>query len=288
MRISCLVLPIYSWREGRGIWQRVERLGFHAGYTYDHIAFKGFADGPWYAAMPTLVAAAGCTERLRLGTMVASPNFRHPVPFAKDLLTLDDISGGRLVVGLGTGSPDLDAGVLGGPAPSPSVRAERFAEFVPLLDRLLREPVTTEHGAFYRADAARMIPGCVQRPRPPFVVDATGPTGMRLAAGYGQGWVGCPSADDAAAATPMIARLLRRLDEACAAVGRDATTLERVVLSGFSPDDPLASPGAFDDVVGRYGELGITELIVHWPVPGSRFDNDPAVLDHIGTLLGGR
>jgi alkanesulfonate monooxygenase SsuD/methylene tetrahydromethanopterin reductase-like flavin-dependent oxidoreductase (luciferase family) len=67
--------------------------------------------------VPTLAAAAAVTERIRLGTMVASPNFRHPVPFAKDLMTLDEISGGRFILGIGAGAggDGFDASVLGEP-----------------------------------------------------------------------------------------------------------------------------------------------------------------------------
>ena len=80
------------------------------------------------------------TDRIRLGTMVASPNFRHPVTLAKEAMTLDHVSGGRLTLGIGAGGPGSDATVLGGEQPSPAERVARFAEFVEVLDQLLREP----------------------------------------------------------------------------------------------------------------------------------------------------
>ncbi len=80
------------------------------------------------------------------GTLVASPNFRHPVPFARELVTLDDVSGGRLTLGIGAGGGGWDAVMLGQDPWSPSERAERFAEFLDVLDRLLREPEASYRG----------------------------------------------------------------------------------------------------------------------------------------------
>ena len=78
------------------------------------------------------------TSHIRLGTLVTSPNFRHPVPLAKDLLSIDDISNGRLIVGVGSGGLGPDASVLGESEWTLRERTDRFAEFVRLLDELLR------------------------------------------------------------------------------------------------------------------------------------------------------
>ncbi|SHL67308.1 Luciferase-like monooxygenase [Actinacidiphila paucisporea] len=73
MRLSTVILPIYRWHEqGREVWQRAEALGLHAAYTYDHLSWRTFRDGPWFGAIPTLTAAAAATERIRLGTLVTS------------------------------------------------------------------------------------------------------------------------------------------------------------------------------------------------------------------------
>ncbi|MEU3503374.1 LLM class flavin-dependent oxidoreductase, partial [Streptomyces hundungensis] len=169
MRLSTVILPIDRWHEGgRDAWLRAEELGFHAAYTYDHLSWRTFRDGPWFGAVPTLTAAAAATTRLRLGTLVTSPNFRHPVTLAKDLITLDDVSNGRIVLGIGAGGNGFDATALGQEAWTPRQRADRFGEFVPLLDRLLTEASVTYDGTFYSAVEARNLPGCVQRPRIPF------------------------------------------------------------------------------------------------------------------------
>ena len=95
--------------------------------------------GPWFGAVPTLTAAAAVTTRMRLGTLVTSPNFRHPVTLAKDLMTLDDVSQGRVTLGIGAGGSGFDATALGQEAWSPRERADRFGEFVALLDQLLTQ-----------------------------------------------------------------------------------------------------------------------------------------------------
>ena len=171
------------------MWRGAEELGFDHAWTYDHLAWREFRDSAWFGAIPTLTAAALATERIRLGPLVASPNFRHPVSFAKELISLDDISGGRLTLGIGSGGVGWDATVLGNEPWSRRERSDRFAEFVELTDRLLREPATSHEGHFYSADGARTYPGCVQRPRVPFAVAATGPRTMALAARHGDTWV---------------------------------------------------------------------------------------------------
>lgn len=287
MRLSTVILPVHRWSEGRGVWRRAEELGFHTAYTYDHLSWREFRDKAWAGALPTLTAAAAATSRLRLGTMVASPNYREPVLFAKDLMTLDDVSGGRVALGVGAGTATgFDASVLGGEPWSAGERAGRFAEFVELLDRLLTEPATTHRGTYYSAVEARMIPGCVQSPRIPFHVAGAGPRGMRLAARLGQGWItfGAPRDPKAVPAEdcPAVVRgQLDRLAEACAQEGRDPAQLEKVLLQGSTQERPLDSLDAFVDYAGRYARLGVTEIVLHWPIPDSSFAADPAVFERI-------
>src|SRR4051794_22852626 len=189
MRVGIVILPDQRWSVAGQRWRRAEELGFDHAWTYDHLGWRDLVDGPWFDAVPTLTAAATVTSRIRLGTLVASPNFRHPVHFARELTALDDISGGRVLLGVGAGGMGFDGAVLGREALTPRQRADRFTEFVHLLDLLLREERVTWQGEWYSAVDARTTPGCVQRPRLPFVVAANGPRTLRLAARYGQGWV---------------------------------------------------------------------------------------------------
>lgn len=291
MRLSTVILPVRRWSEGgRDAWQRAEQLGFHSAYTYDHLSWRTFRDGPWFGAVPTLTAAAGATSRLRLGTLVTSPNFRHPVTLAKDLITLDDVSGGRITLGIGAGGNGFDATALGQEPWTPRERADRFGEFLPLLDRLLTEPAVTHAGTHYSAGEARNIPGCVQRPRLPFAVAATGPRGLKLAARYGQAWVttGDPKLFESGTPAQSLEALrgqLTKLGTACAETGRDVGELDKILLTGFTPErsGPLESLDAFVDFAGRHFALGFTEIVLHAPVPDSDFAADEKVFERIAT-----
>ena len=80
LRLSTVILPYRRWHEGsREAWQRAEQLGFHTAYTYDHLSWRTFRDGPWFGAVPTLTAAAGVTDRLRLGTLVTPVKAFSPI-----------------------------------------------------------------------------------------------------------------------------------------------------------------------------------------------------------------
>ncbi|MGW0092333.1 LLM class flavin-dependent oxidoreductase [Streptomyces sp. NPDC003328] len=289
LRLSTVILPYLRWHEGgRAAWQRAEQLGFHTAFTYDHLSWRSFRDGPWFGAIPTLTAAASVTQGMRLGTLVTSPNFRHPVTLAKELISLDDISGGRITLGIGAGGTGFDATALGQEPWTPRERADRFGEFLPLLDRLLTEDSVSYEGRHYSADEARNIPGCVQRPRLPFAVAATGPRGLLLAARHGQAWVttGDPNLYETGTPEQSVQALrtqTERLAEACGTIGRDATELDNVLLTGFTPDRgrPLESLDAFVDFAGRHQELGFTDLVVHWPIPDSDFAADEKVFERI-------
>lgn len=292
LRLSTVILPIHRWAHGgRERWQRAEELGFHTAYTYDHLSWRSFRDGPWYGALPTLTAAATATTRLRLGTLVTSPNFRHPVTLAKELITLDDISDGRITLGIGAGGTGFDATALGRDAWSPRERADRFVEFVPLLDRLLRNESAggvSYQGDYYSAHEARNTPGCVQRPRLPFAVAATGSRGIRLAARHGQAWVttGDPATFEGTSREYRagLAGQLDRITASCAEEGRAPADIGRVLLTGVSsPERPLDSLDAFVDLAGSCARMGFDELVLHWPIADSVYAADQAVFERIAT-----
>jgi alkanesulfonate monooxygenase SsuD/methylene tetrahydromethanopterin reductase-like flavin-dependent oxidoreductase (luciferase family) len=270
LRVGVLILPEHSWREAGRRWQRAEQLGFAHAWTYDHLTWRGHRDLPWFSAIPTLTGAALATDLIRLGTLVTSPNFRHPLTLAKEIITLDDISRGRVTLGIGRGTRGWDASMLASPALSPREQSERFREFVELTDVLLREPETTYDGRYFSVRDARTYPGCVQRPRVPMAIAAGGPLGMRLAARFAETWVTAgnrsrPELPDAAQGARDVADQIALLEDACVEEGRDPATLSRLVLTGPRLPSGLGSVNEFDDTVGRYAEIGVTDLVVHWP-----------------------
>lgn len=286
MRVGVVILPEHPWPRAKALWQRAEALGFDHAWTYDHLSWRSLRDDPWHSAVPTLAAAAAVTDTIRLGTLVASPNFRHPVAFARELITLDDLTEGRFTLGIGAGGTGWDATTLGQVPWEPRERADRFEEFVVMSDLLLRQPVTTYEGRYYTAFEARSAPGCVQGPRLPFAIAAAGPRGMRITAEHGQAWVTIGQGDRTSPApvdegVTVVADQMARLDEACTKAGRDPSTLDRLVLTGLTLDSGLGSADQFEDTLGRYEAIGVTDYVVHWPRPTEPYQGDEAAFERL-------
>jgi alkanesulfonate monooxygenase SsuD/methylene tetrahydromethanopterin reductase-like flavin-dependent oxidoreductase (luciferase family) len=288
MRIGVVILPEARWSDARALWQRAEVLGFDHAWTYDHLAWRTLRDSSWFGSVPVLAAAALSTSRIRVGPLVASINFRHPVTFAKELVALDDLAAGRLWLGIGAGSEGWDAQMLEANPWSRAERAHRFEEFVEVLDGCLREREFTRFGEYYDAIEVRTYPGCVQRPRVPFVVAAAGPRSMAVAAQFGQTWVTTgPSTGstglDARTGSAAVAKQIARLTDVCAEVGRDPDSLDRMVVTGPELDAGLTSRTAFEDVVAAYDAVGVTDLVVHWPRDDGPFAGDIRTFESIFT-----
>jgi len=277
IRHGITILPELPWREAAPLWRTAEELGFAHAWTYDHLVWSGLPDAPWFAAVPTLAAAAGVTSTIGLGTFVSSPNYRHPYTFARDVLTLDDISGGRFICGLGTGG-DLDARILGEER-TLRERVDRFHEFVPLLDRLLREDRVDHVGAWYTAREARTLPGPV-RHRVPLLVAANGPRSIRLAATLGDGWITYGGRGETLDEWfDHVADLTARFDDAVATAGRGP--LDRVLSLDASPRFSLESAGLYAEMAGRAAGLGFTDVVTHWPRDEGPYAGSVAVLEEV-------
>jgi alkanesulfonate monooxygenase SsuD/methylene tetrahydromethanopterin reductase-like flavin-dependent oxidoreductase (luciferase family) len=283
MRVGVLMLPTDPWPRTVARARRLEALGYSSLWTYDHLSWRRYRERPWFAAIPWLTGLAGATSRIRLGTMVASPNFRHPVTLAKEAMTLDHVSGGRLTLGVGAGGVGFDATVLGGSVLRPAERAARLAEFVEVLDALLRQPSTSHRGEHYVVDGAMMLPGCLQRPRLPLAVAAAGPKTLALAARFADAWITVAGpVERPGTGYPEVRRQVEQLAERCAAVGRDPAGIDRILLIGEPRERPLASVAAFTEFAGRYEELGFDEIVFHHPRPDDPvWTDDPAVVDAI-------
>jgi alkanesulfonate monooxygenase SsuD/methylene tetrahydromethanopterin reductase-like flavin-dependent oxidoreductase (luciferase family) len=282
MRVGVLLLPADPWPETVERVRRLEALGYYDLWTYDHLSWRRYRDGPWHAAIPWLTGVAGVTGRVRLGTMVASPNFRHPLTLSKEAVTLDHVSGGRFTLGLGAGGVGFDATVFGAPPLPPGARAARLEEFVGLLDRLLREPVVSHEGPHYTLHEGQSLPHSLQQPRLPLAIAAAGPRMLALVARHADVWItygaasGDAHRDTTSAGTERAVRSqAARLEDECAALGRDPASLRRLYLIGNTDERPLASAEAFVDFAGRYRELGFTDLAFHHPRPGDPVWTEP-------------
>jgi len=290
MRVGVIILPQFHWSEARARWKSLEDRGFAHGWSYDHLSWRDLAEQNWFATIPTLTAAATATSTLQLGTWVTSPNFRHPVTLAKELMTLDDISGGRVIVGIGAGGTGWDATVLGQQPLTPGQRVNRLAEFVTLTDLLLRQADTTWSGEYFQAEKAKMIPAD-SRSRIPLVVAANGPRTIAIAVNQGDAWATTgPESSQLADLTTQtwwraIAGLSERFENAAVAAGRNPATIERYLNLDSAPVLSISSIEAFADAAGRAAELGFTDIVVHWPRPEGVYAGDDAVLDRIADRL---
>ncbi len=158
------------WREFA---RRAEAQGYDVLLVTDHM-------GRQLAPIPAMMAAADATERLRVGSFVFSNDYRNLVMLAKEIATIDAISGGRVEVGIGAGWSVPDYRQLGIPYESPAVRVARLEEAVPLLKRLLAEDVVTHEGTHYTIRDARILP--LPARRPPIMIGGGGPRVLKLAA----------------------------------------------------------------------------------------------------------
>ncbi|WP_457099918.1 LLM class flavin-dependent oxidoreductase [Microbacterium sp. P5_E9] len=290
MRHGIVILPQESWPMAARRWRQAEEYGFDHAWTYDHLSWRSLADQPWHATIPTLTAAATVTDRIGLGLFVASPNYRHPVPFAKELATLDDIAGGRVLVGVGSGGTGFDAYVLGQTELTPRQRHERFVAFVDALDALLRfeQPGSggiSFPGDWFVAQQARMVGTPARQPRMPLLIAGNGPKAIRLAARQGEGWVTTGgSEDDREEWWSGIAALAARFDAEYEASGR-SEDVARILSIDIESDYSLASAAAYEDAVGRAESLGFTDVVAHWPRAEGIYAGEESVLDEIAGLL---
>lgn len=286
MRVGVVLIPTDPWAATVARARHIEALGLDHLWVYDHLSWRRYRDQPWHATIPWLTGIAALTSRIRVGTMVANPNIRHPLLLAKDFMTLDHISDGRMILGIGAGGTGFDAKTLGQAPLTPGERLSRLEEFVGVTDGLLRGELEDHSGRWYQISQARMIPGCLQEPRVPVVIAAGGPRGLRLTAEFAEGWVTFGASDGldrSPAATERAVRdQLQVLDEACADIGRDPGELARIFLAGNTDERPLQSLEAWADFAGRYAEIGLTDLVVHDPRPGDpQWDAPPEILDEI-------
>jgi alkanesulfonate monooxygenase SsuD/methylene tetrahydromethanopterin reductase-like flavin-dependent oxidoreductase (luciferase family) len=286
-----LILPTWTtgalrYQEILDIAKEAEAAGFDALWVTDHVLLPstneelkrraGATIQPGAVAEPegyleaftTLTALAVAIPRLELGTLVACTGYRNPVLLAKIADTLDEISGGRLVLGLGAGDSAGEHETLGLPTDSP---VGRFEEALQIVRTLLREGELDFEGRFYSAREARLVPRGPRPQGPPILIGTLNPKPRmrRLVAQYADVWNGWLGYTDASAEAADIQN--RQIDDACREHGRDPQTLVRTTAvrvnvpgSGYSPapnERPLSgSPEEMAEVLRGHAALGIEQV----------------------------
>lgn len=243
-------------------WKYYESLGFDSLWNCDHFEQPSKPGGDYHEAWTQLAGLAAVTERVRIGVLVTSNTFRHPGLLAKEAITVDHISNGRLEFGLGAGwyVPEHDAyGLEFGTA---GERVDRFAEAVEIIDSLFRNEETTYDGKYYQLEAAPCRPRPVQQPRPPFTLGAHRPRMMRVVARWADRWNTSGKVDEVRAKNELLSECL---DE----IGRDQDSIIRSLYgwAAVMPYDPWESVDAFQQAIGEYREAGLDEFIIDQPSP---------------------
>jgi probable F420-dependent oxidoreductase len=222
--------------------RRIEELGYDTLLITDHITQQ-------LAPIPAMAAALEATTRLRVGSYVFANDYRNPVMLAKEIATLDVLSGGRVEFGLGAGWYQRDYDMLGLPYDPPGKRVSRMIEAVGLIDRLFAEDSVDASGAFYTVHGARVLPKPIQRPRPPLMIGAGGPRMLRFAAEHADIVALNPQFD--ANAQPVVSDLTRGQTErklarlrAEAGARMNDVELNIFIIDGGVTDEPGSLFGA--------------------------------------------
>ena len=219
-------------------------------------------------------AVARETTRVRLAPYVAQIPLRDPATLARQALTLDHISGGRLDVGLGIGLEiDPSYEMMGIPNWSNKERVARFPEYVEIVDQMLSNEVTTYEGKFYKVNGVYMNPRPLQQPRPPIIIAAMGPVMLKHTVRFADTWNSLSFAATFEEQLDETRGRIAKVDALCAELGRDPASLTRSYLM-FDPGARTSgglfsyyqSEAAFEEMVRRVVELGITDIGLYYPM----------------------
>jgi F420-dependent oxidoreductase-like protein len=262
-----------SWEELRAVALLAEQLGFDAIFTWDHFAPVAGID-PYSAnfeGWQLLAAWAAITRRVQIGMLVTGNTYRHPAIVAKMVATLDHISGGRAIAGMGAAWFEFEHTRYGIPFPLPGQRIAQLDEALTLMRSLLTEPRTEFHGQYYRLTDAPAEPKPIQAHVPVLVGGSGERKTLRVVAKHADIWHGF--ADSAA----EFSRLLDVLRKHCDAVGRDPASI---------------TPSTGGQVIIRdtAGELDarFDELVIRHRVPRGAPGDFTGTIDHVAKHIGER
>jgi probable F420-dependent oxidoreductase len=278
-----------------------EARGYDAVWLRDHVSLGEALDQPYSLECFTMMAAlARDTRRVRIGSLVAAAPFRNPALLAKMGATIDVISGGRLVLGIGAGNVPQEFAEYGYAFPSGGERLERLDEAIQVIRLLWTEERATFRGRHYRVTNAQNEPKPTQRPHPPIVVGVSGPRALRVVARRADAW-------HIAAGFEVYRERRELLARYCAAIGRDPTSLPHLVtiypiidsegdrarrrLDALRAARPRAGylrelviAGTPDEVIASlqpFLALGVAEFVVFFPEPDQQEASIEAFAEHV-------
>ena len=260
------------WAEVLDMTRAIEALGFDSVWVGEHLLYR-WPDrpprGPW-DAWAVLSAIAASTTRIELGPLVACTNFHNPALLARQAAAIDEVSGGRFVLGLGAGWNETEFRAFGIPFDH---RIDRFEEAFPIIRTLLQDGAIDFDGRWYQARDCELLPRGPRPGGPPLMIGSIGPRMLRATMGHADAW-NCWY-NDTANQPAGVPRVRAIVDEACRDVGRDPVAIERSVavlvrLPGGSGRiqgntqpviEPLGGdPAAIAEELRAYAREGIAEV----------------------------
>jgi len=210
-----------TWQELRATWKLIDSLGYDTAWTFDHF-FPILSDpsGPCFEGWIALTALAAETSRVQAGVLVSGNTYRHPAVLAKMAATLDHITGGRLIMGIGAAWFEMEHTAYGIPFQTTAERIHRLDEAAEIIKRLWTEKQVTFEGRYYQLKDAYCEPKPVQQPRPPIMIGGSGEKlTLRVVARHADQWntFGSPE---------LFRHKIEVLREHCAAVDRNFDGIE--------------------------------------------------------------
>jgi F420-dependent oxidoreductase-like protein len=237
----------------RAVWRLADESGFDHLWDFDHLAAigEGGPDRPIFEGWTIQAAMAEATKRVRIGCLVTGNTYRNPALLAKEAVTVDHLSGGRLEFGIGAAWAEIEHQMYG--FEGLDHRVGRLSESLRIIKSLWTEERTNFDGRYYRMKDAISNPKPVQKPHPPIWIGASGEATMRLVARYADVW-------NSAGGDPVRTRKgVDMLEQACAAIGRDPSEIRRSVQFGWDGRDRAQ----LVEQSGVYLEQGISEQVVY-------------------------
>lgn len=263
----------YTWPQLRDIAVTAEQIGLDSIWYGDHLMYRypnGQQRGP-FEAWSTLAALAAVTDRVTLGPLVASALFHAPPMIAKKATTIDQISDGRFVLGLGAGWNEDEYRGFGFPFDH---RFSRFAEAYAIIRELLETGHSSFDGTYYSIDQADLHPPIIREGGPPIMIGSVGEKMLELTLPHVQMWNAW--SDDYRNSIEGLRELLDHVDSICDRVDRDPVTLIKTIcplirmpggsgrVSQYGMPDPIdgSGPSALADIIVRYAEMGIGHVML--------------------------
>ncbi|HEU4792075.1 MAG TPA: LLM class flavin-dependent oxidoreductase [Nitrolancea sp.] len=237
--------------------QLVESLGFDTAWVTDHLLASNDENTPYFESWTLIASLAMLTNRLRFGVMVSSNTFRNPGLLAKEAVTIDHASNGRVEIGIGTGWMEREHTAYSIPLPPIGERIEMLREAIEIIKSLMTEERTTYQGRFYQFEHAPFEPKPIQRPHIPIVIGAFKPRMLALAGRYADTWNTRGEPDEVAERAEIVRAAARE-------AGRDPATIR---FSVFTWKHPFASEAYFQQRVLDYIRAGCTDFIFPMPPP---------------------